>query len=236
MTRQIILDTETTGLNPAAGDRIIEVAAVELVKRRPTGAHFQRYVNPQRASHPDALRVHGLTEEFLSDKPLFGQIAGDLLEFVRDAEVIIHNAAFDIAFLDAELDRLGLPPFARHCAGITDSLALARAQFPGKFNSLDALCKRFGVDNTRRTLHGALLDAELLAEVYVWLTRGQDSLVIELDGAERDMDAQPADLSGIELPVLAANAQELAAHDAILSALDKSCSKGAVWRAGIPDQ
>ncbi|WP_094161060.1 DNA polymerase III subunit epsilon [Thiomonas delicata] len=235
MTRQIILDTETTGLNPAAGDRIIEVAAVELVKRRPTGAHFQRYVNPQRPSHPDALRVHGLTEEFLSDKPLFGQIVGDLLEFVRDAEVIIHNAAFDIAFLDAELDRLGLPPFSGHCAGITDSLALARAQFPGKFNSLDALCKRFGVDNTRRTLHGALLDAELLAEVYVWLTRGQDSLVIDLDDAERELDAQPMDLSGLDLPVLAANAQELAAHDAILSALDKACSKGAVWRAGISD-
>lgn len=235
MTRQIILDTETTGLNPAAGDRVIEVAAVELVKRRPTGGHFQRYVNPQRPSHPDALRVHGLTEEFLSDKPQFGQVVGDLLEFVRDAEVIIHNAAFDIAFLDAELDRLGLPPFARHCAGVTDSLALARTQFPGKFNSLDALCKRFGVDNTRRTLHGALLDAELLAEVYVWLTRGQESLVIELDEAQRCMDEEQVDLSGIALPIRAADKQELEAHDAILLALDKTSSKGAVWRLSGTD-
>jgi DNA polymerase-3 subunit epsilon len=229
MTRQIILDTETTGLNPAGGDRIIEVAAVELLKRRPSGAHFQRYVNPERASHPDALRVHGLTEEFLADKPLFRQIAADLLEFVRGADVIIHNAAFDIGFLDAELERLGLPPFARHCASITDSLALAREQFPGKFNSLDALCKRFGVDNTRRTLHGALLDAELLAEVYVWLTRGQDSLVIELE-SDAQSEAQDLDLSGVALPVRRADAAELQAHDAILQALEKSSGGKSVWK------
>jgi DNA polymerase-3 subunit epsilon len=230
MTRQIILDTETTGLNPAAGDRIIEVAAVELVKRRPSGSHFQRYVNPQRSSHPDALRVHGLTDEFLSDKPLFGQIVGDLLDFVRDAEVIIHNAAFDVAFLDAELERLGLPPFSQQCASITDSLTIAREQFPGKFNSLDALCKRFGVDNTRRTLHGALLDAELLAEVYVWLTRGQDSLVIELDGPQEDMSAEAVDLGSIELPLIVADAAEVQAHEGILQALEKASAKGSVWK------
>ena len=236
MTRQVILDTETTGLNPAGGDRIIEVAGVELLKRRLSGRHFQRYVNPQRASHPDALRVHGLTEEFLSDKPLFEQVVDDLLEFVRDAEVVIHNAAFDVAFLDAELERLGRPPFATHCAAITDSLVIAREQFPGKFNSLDALCKRFGVDNTRRTLHGALLDAELLAEVYVWLTRGQDSLVMELGDGEPGGDAAAArDLSslGPRLRVLRASDDELREHEAILRALDKGGK--AVWKPTPPE-
>lgn len=228
MTRQVILDTETTGLNPAAGDRIIEVACVELLKRRPSGRQFQRYVNPLRSSHPDALRVHGLTDEFLSGMPLFEQIVDDLLEFVRGAEVVIHNAAFDVAFLDAELERLGKGPFESHCAGITDSLSIAREQFPGKFNSLDALCKRFGVDNTRRTLHGALLDAELLAEVYVWLTRGQDSLVMELEPARPGGGEQAADLSGLQLRVLAASEAELREHEAILQALDKGGN--AVWK------
>ena len=229
MTRQVVLDTETTGLNAAGGDRIIEVVAVELLHRRP-GAHLQRYVNPQRASHPDALRVHGLTEEFLADKPLFAQIADDLLGFVRGAEVIIHNAAFDLAFLDAELERLGLAPFETHCARVTDSLALARAQFPGKFNSLDALCKRFGVDNTRRTLHGALLDAELLAEVYIWLTRGQGSLVVDPDTEPGDAAHALQDLSGFVLPRLQASADECALHDAILQEIDASSKDGAVWR------
>ncbi len=228
MTRQVILDTETTGLNPGAGDRIIEVAGVELLKRRPSGRHFQRYVNPLRSSHPDALRVHGLTDEFLSGMPLFEQIVDDLLEFVHGAEVVIHNAAFDVAFLDAELERLGRGPFESHCAGITDSLAIAREQFPGKFNSLDALCKRFGVDNTRRTLHGALLDAELLAEVYVWLTRGQDSLVMELEDARQGGAEQAADLSGLVLRVLTASEDEAREHEAILQALDKGGN--AVWK------
>ncbi len=230
MTRQIILDTETTGLNPNAGDRIIEVAAVELVRRRPTGAHFQRYVNPQRPSHPDALRVHGLTEEFLADKPLFGHVVADLLAFVRDAEIIIHNAAFDVGFLDAELERLGLPPFEQHCGGITDSLALARAQFPGKFNSLDALCKRFGIDNSRRTVHGALLDAELLAEVYVWLTRGQDSLAMELDAPPQSLDAAGVDFASATLPRIMATPEEIGQHEAILRALEKSAADGSVWK------
>ena len=228
MTRQVILDTETTGLNPGAGDRIIEVAGVELLKRRPSGRHFQRYVNPLRSSHPDALRVHGLTDEFLSGMPLFEQVVDDLLEFVQGAEVVIHNAAFDVAFLDAELERLGRGPFESHCAGITDSLAIAREQFPGKFNSLDALCKRFGVDNTRRTLHGALLDAELLAEVYVWLTRGQDSLVMELEDSREAGAEQAADLSGLQLRVLQASEAELREHEAILQALDKGGK--AVWK------
>lgn len=230
MTRQIILDTETTGLNPGAGDRIIEVAAVELLRRRPTGAHFQRYVNPQRPSHPDALRVHGLTEEFLADKPLFGHVVADLLEFVRGAEIIIHNAAFDVAFLDAELERLGLPPFAHHCAGITDSLVLAREQFPGKFNSLDALCKRFGIDNSRRTLHGALLDAELLAEVYVWLTRGQESLAMELDAPTQPGVAAAVDLAGAALVRVMATPEEISHHEAILHSLEKSGAGGSVWK------
>ena len=233
MSRQVILDTETTGLNPAAGDRIIEVAAVELLGRRPSGRHFQRYVNPLRSSHPDALRVHGLTDEFLSGMPEFRGIVDELLEFVRGAEVIIHNAAFDVTFLDAELERLQLPPFAGHCAAITDTLALARQQFPGKFNSLDALCKRFGVDNTRRTLHGALLDAELLAEVYVWLTRGQDSLAIELGEAGHSGEQAPQDLSGLRLRVQRASAQELREHEAILRALDKAGE--AVWKPTAGD-
>ena len=230
MSRQVILDTETTGLNPAAGDRIIEVAAVELLGRRPSGRHFQRYVNPLRSSHPDALRVHGLTDEFLSGMPEFRSIVDELLEFVGGAEVIIHNAAFDLAFLDAELERLGLAPFETHCARVTDSLALARAQFPGKFNSLDALCKRFGVDNTRRTLHGALLDAELLAEVYIWLTRGQGSLVVDPDTEPGDAAHALQDLSGFVLPRLQASADECALHDAILQEIDASSKDGAVWR------
>ena len=228
MTRQIILDTETTGLNAAGGDRIIEVAAVELLNRRPSGRHFQRYVNPLRSSHPDALRVHGLTDEFLSGMPLFEHIVDELLDFVRDAEVIIHNAAFDVAFLDAELERLGRAPFESHCALITDSLTIAREQFPGKFNSLDALCKRFGVDNTRRTLHGALLDAELLAEVYVWLTRGQDSLAMELDETSHEGGEPLQDLSGLRLRVLRASDEELREHESILQALDKGGN--AVWK------
>lgn len=232
MTRQVILDTETTGLNPGAGDRIIEVAAVELVGRRLSGVHFHRYVNPGRSSHPDALRVHGLTDEFLADKPPFERIAGELIEFVRDAEVIIHNAAFDVSFLDAEFDRLGLPGFTTHCAAVTDSLAIARSMFPGKFNSLDALCKRFGIDNSHRTLHGALLDAELLAEVYVWLTRGQESLVIDVDDAGAQAAEARVDLSAFTVPVLRADAAEVEAHEAILRDLAKSCPKGPVWAPG----
>lgn len=232
MTRQIVLDTETTGLNPASGDRIIEVAGVELFNRRLTGRHYHVYLNPDRASHPDALKVHGLTGEFLSDKPRFEQIADDLLEFVRDAEIIIHNAPFDCAFLDAELERLNRPAFRQHVPLVTDTLAMAKLQFPGKFNNLDALCKRFGIDNTHRTLHGALLDAELLAEVYLSLTRGQESLVIDLETPQQQISVASHRLDHYSLPIPPPSSDEQAAHEAFLQLLDKKSQGKSIWRPG----
>ncbi len=178
--RQVVLDTETTGLEAKEGHRIIEIGCIEIVGRRVTERRFHQYVNPERDSDEGALAVHGLTRHFLEDKPKFAEVVDDLLAFVKDAEVIIHNAAFDVEFLDAELGRLGRGRFADHCGKITDSLLLAREQNPGKRNSLDALCERHGVSNTHRTLHGALLDAGLLAEVFLAMTRGQDSLVIDV--------------------------------------------------------
>ncbi len=232
--RQIFLDTETTGLAAEQGDRIIEIGCIEMVDRRFTegpGSRFHHYVNPQRSSHPDAVRVHGITDEFLADKPLFADIAKDLLAFVKDAEIVIHNAAFDLGFLDAELARLGLPPMRRHVAKVTDSLLMAREIFPGKSNSLDALCKRLEVDNSGRDLHGALLDAGLLAEVYIRLTRGQDALVVEShDEAGVRIDLPQVDLAAFQLPVLAAAAEELQAHEAALVDLDKACGGKSIWR------
>ena len=184
--RQVFLDTETTGLNPEAGDRIIEIGCVEMLSRRLSGNNLHFYVNPQRPNHEDAFKVHGLSDDFLADKPLFSDVAKELLEYLAGAEVIIHNADFDVRFLNAELDRIDQPPIEGHVARITDSLGLAREMFPGKSNSLDALCKRLEVDNTSRSLHGALLDAGLLAEVYVRMTRGQKSLVI--DGNDMPVD------------------------------------------------
>ena len=230
--RQVILDTETTGLEARDGHRIIEVGCLEIVGRRVTERRLHHYVNPERASDEGALAVHGLTDEFLRDKPKFAEIADELLAFVADAEVIIHNASFDVEFLDAELKRLGRPPFAQHCAAITDSLKLARELHPGKRNSLDALCERYQVSNAHRTLHGALLDAGLLADVYLSMTRGQDTLVIDLapDGAREDDG--PIDASG--LIVVAASEAELAAHEALLDGLEKANKAPAVWRAGAP--
>src|SRR6478736_2955661 len=196
--RQIFLDTETTGLSPESGDRVIELGCIEMDSRRLTGRHLHFYLNPQRRNTEDAVKIHGLTDEFLADKPLFSSVVDEFIEFVRDAEIIIHNAGFDVGFLNEELRRCGRPLFSTHVGAITDSLQLARDQFPGKSNSLDALCKRLEVDNTSRTLHGALLDAGLLAEVYIRLTRGQDSLVMELadEGATRAGESGPIDLSG----------------------------------------
>ena len=230
MTRQIVLDTETTGLNPGSGDRIIEIAGVELFNRRLTGKHFHAYLNPGRASHPDALKVHGLTEEFLADKPRFEQIAADMLDFVRDAEIIIHNAPFDCAFLDAELDRLSQPAFRQHVALVTDTLAMAKMQFPGKFNNLDALCRRFGIDNAHRTLHGALLDAELLAEVYLSLTRGQDSLVIDLETPQHQTVVATQPLDTFTLPLTNPSEADCIAHEAFLQLLDKKSKGQSIWR------
>ena len=226
--RQIVLDTETTGLSAREGHRIIEVGAIEIVGRRITDRRLHCYVDPERDSDDGALAVHGLTREFLADKPKFAEIADQLLAFVRDAEVIIHNASFDLEFLDEELKRLARPSFGAHCAKVTDSLTLARELHPGKRNSLDALCERYGVSNRHRTLHGALLDAGLLAEVYLAMTRGQDSLVIELDTGSAAADAMPLDLS--RLRVRTASADEAAAHDALLDGIDKECRAGAVWR------
>lgn len=229
--RQVFLDTETTGLAAAQGDRIVEIGLVEMVNRRLTGRTLHRYLNPGRSSHPEALRVHGLTDEFLADKPVFEAVAEELLAFVAGAEVIIHNAEFDLGFLDAELARLARPRFAEHALRITDSLVLARETYPGKGNSLDALCRRLEVDNSSRDLHGALLDAGLLAEVYLRMTRGQDSLVIE--GAAEGEAARSladVDLRRFALPVLEASEAEQALHVAVLEELDKACGGKALWR------
>lgn len=229
--RQIFLDTETTGLSPEAGDRIIEIGCVEMINRRLTNNNLHFYLNPERASHEDAVRIHGLTDEFLADKPLFGSIADELIEFVKDAEIIIHNAGFDVGFLNAELKRIGRPLFHEHVHRVTDTLVMARDMFPGKSNSLDALCRRLEVDNSNRTLHGALLDAGLLAEVYIRLTRGQDSLVIDVEsaGGLQEISARE-DLSGYSFPVIEPGADELAAHEAMLAGLDKASKGKTLWR------
>lgn len=236
--RQIVLDTETTGLSAADGDRIIEVGCVELFNRKLTGRNLHFYVNPERDSHPDALKVHGLTTEFLSDKPLFAHIADELLEYVRDAELIIHNAPFDVGFLDAELKRLKKPSLRDHVGNIVDTLVMAKDQFPGKRNSLDALCDRLSVDNSGRTLHGALLDAELLADVYIALTRGQDSLSIDAlmvqEGEGVALGVANSALAELTLPVIAATDSELAAHEELLADMAKATKSPIVWRAIIP--
>jgi DNA polymerase-3 subunit epsilon len=229
--RQIVLDTETTGLAAREGHRIIEVGAIEIVGRRVTERRLHHYVNPERDSDEGALAVHGLSSEFLADKPKFAEIADELLAFVRDAEVIIHNASFDLEFLDEELKRIARPRFAEHCLKVTDSLTMARELHPGKRNSLDALCERYGVSNRHRTLHGALLDAGLLADVYLAMTRGQDSLVIDLGADGAAIDTAPLDLS--RLRVLAAATTEVQAHEALLDGIERQCKGGAVWRRAL---
>jgi DNA polymerase-3 subunit epsilon len=228
--RQVVLDTETTGLEAKEGHRIIEIGCIEIVGRRVTDRRFHQYLNPERDSDEGALAVHGLTRHFLEDKPKFAEVVDDLLAFVKDAEVIIHNAAFDVEFLDAELGRLGRGRFADHCGKVTDSLLLAREQNPGKRNSLDALCERHGVSNSHRTLHGALLDAGLLADVFLAMTRGQDSLTIDVAAD----DALLANFGAVDLARLiavSATADELAAHEALLDGIEKETKAAAVWRA-----
>ena len=227
--RQIVLDTETTGLNPRSGDRIIEIGCVELFNRRLTGNNFHYYVNPERDSDPGALAVHGLTTEFLSDKPKFAEIAAELCEYLRGAEVIIHNAPFDVGFLDAEFERLGLPKFSEHVQSITDTLLQAKELHPGKRNSLDALCERYGVSNAHRTLHGALLDSELLAEVYLAMTRGQDSLGMDLHVELPANGGGEASAALAEIIVLSPSADELEAHQAMLQALNKESKGACLW-------
>lgn len=228
--RQIILDTETTGLSAEGGDRIVDIGCVELVNRKRSGNNRHFYLNPGRDSEPGALEVHGLTTEFLSDKPPFAAIADELLDYLAGAEVIIHNAPFDVGFLNKELELASKPPLS-HCVGsVTDTLLLAKEQFPGKRNGLDALCQRLGVDNSSRKVHGALLDAELLTDVYVLMTRGQDGLLIDTANGSAPSGDQPRlDLSTFDLPVLEANAQELQAHEAMLAQLDKASGGKTVW-------
>lgn len=228
--RQIILDTETTGLDPNQGHRIIEVAAVEMVNRRLTGNHLHRYVNPDREIDAGAMQVHGITNEFLQDKPRFGDIATELVDFLRGGELIIHNAPFDVGFLNMELRLLDMPPLTNWCEGVTDTLVMAKALHPGQRNNLDALCKRYGVDNAARTLHGALLDCELLAAVYLALTRGQESLSIGLE-APRAQSSE-ARVRPRPRPLTAqATTDELAAHEGVLDAIGKESRGACLWRA-----
>ncbi len=233
--RQIFLDTETTGLSAADGDRIIEIGCIEYDNRRPTGRTLHHYVNPQRSSHPDAVRVHGITDDFLADKPPFAAVADEVLDFIAGADLVIHNAAFDVGFLDAELKRLDKPRTATLAGRITDSLLMARETFPGKANSLDALCRRLEVDNSHRDRHGALLDAGLLAEVYLRLTRGQGMLVIEAnEQSSATLQTESVDLASLVLPVLPPSDEEAAAHQSLLADLDKACGGKTVWRQLAP--
>ncbi|MGL6160233.1 DNA polymerase III subunit epsilon [Microbulbifer sp.] len=239
--RQVVLDTETTGLDPKSGHRIIEIGCVEVVNRKLTGRHYHQYINPERQVDDGAIEVHGITNEFLEDKPVFAQIADEFMTFCEGAELVIHNAPFDVGFIDWELKRLGSPRWnsvAAHC-GVLDTLALAREKHPGQKNSLDALCKRYFVDNSQRDLHGALLDAEILADVYLTMTGGQTDLMLaqsgerETDGGENQSeqrDLTPGAIRRVaadrpQLAVLRASAEEEKAHREMLALLEKSAGK-----------
>ena len=233
--RQIFLDTETTGLEHKLGHRVIEIGGVEMRNRRLTNRHFHRYLNPDRDIDEGALAVHGISLDFLQDKPRFAEIAAEFLDFVRGAELIIHNAPFDIGFLNAELDRLDMAPIGTVCHGVLDTLRMAKDLHPGKKNNLNVLCERYGVDNSRRTLHGALLDAEILAEVYVAMTRGQESLIMDLagDSAEQQAINQQAlaDRPRREQRIVRASDDELAQHAALLAAIQKESKGQCLWLA-----
>jgi DNA polymerase-3 subunit epsilon len=230
--RQVFLDTETTGLSPDAGDRLVEIGCLEMVNRRLTGRNLHVYVNPERPGNEEATRIHGLTDEFLADKPRFAEIADELVAYLDGAEVIIHNAPFDVGFLDAEFKRIERPGLRDVVAKVTDTLAMAREMFPGKSNSLDALCRRLDVDNSNRTLHGALVDAALLAEVYVRMTRGQDTLVIEAESGHTAAAAMAvaADFSALDLVAAVVSDDEARAHEASLVDLDQASHGKTLWR------
>ena len=228
--RQIILDTETTGLDPSLGHRIIEIAAVEIVNRRFTERHYHQYLNPERDIEAGAIDVHGITGEFLQDKPKLRDVAKEFLDFVAGAELIIHNASFDVGFLDHELALLDLQPISHYCPLVTDTLKMAKGLHPGKRNSLDALCERYQIDNSARSLHGALLDARLLAEAYLAMTRGQDSLLMDLgESSSPLLDGALSD-EKLELIVLRATASELAAHALQLEDIDKAARGACLWK------
>jgi len=238
MPRQIVVDTETTGLSAESGDRIIELGCVELRARRPTGRNLHLYFNPQRSSHPDALRIHGIRDEFLQDKPLFAAQAAHIRAYLSGAQLIIHNAAFDLGFLEHEMRLAQQPPLAECTAEVIDTLALAKRLFPGRRNTLDALCDRLEIDRSTRTLHGALLDAQLLAQVYLQLTRKQESLLpAGGPGAANNTQGAAArgiDLRAFKLPVLRASAQEAAEHAQILAQIDQAAGGQALWRGFEP--
>ena len=228
--KQIVLDTETTGLEVTLGHRVIEVAGVELVNRRLTGNRFHRYLNPGREIDPGALEVHGITLEFLQDKPHFADVADEFLDFVDGAELIIHNAPFDVGFLDSELAIANKRPLSTYCARVVDTLRMARDLHPGKRNSLDALCERYQVNHSGRTLHGALLDAELLAEVYLAMTRGQEALLMDLVPRSLAGEGDAQALDALDLLVVAATEQECAAHERLLAGIDKASKGACVWK------
>jgi DNA polymerase-3 subunit epsilon len=226
--RRIVLDTETTGLEPEAGHRIIELACLELHGRRPTGRHFHRYLNPERAIDAAASQVHGLTAEDLADKPRFADVVDEFLEFVEGCELLIHNAPFDVAFLDTELERIGRPKLATFCT-VSDTLAMARDLHPGKKNSLDALCERYAVDHSRRTLHGALLDAQLLADVWLAMTRGQETLDIVMMGSPGPAMALAEAPREGELVVMRASDAERARHAALCERIERDSKGKCLW-------
>jgi len=228
--RQIVLDTETTGLEHKLGHRIVEIAAVEVCNRQLTGNHFHYYLNPERESDEGALQVHGLTRAFLQDKPKFKEITKDFLDFIYEAELIIHNAPFDVGFLNHELGLETMSTLDVYCAQITDTLKLAKDLHPGKRNSLDALCERYKIDNSKRTLHGALLDAELLAEVYLAMTRGQESLLMDLDSMNTAGDRTNCDVSHLDLRILSATAEELEQHNYQLEQIQQESDDRCIWK------
>lgn len=232
--RQVVLDTETTGIGAEKGHRIIEIGCVELIDRKLTGRHYHQYVNPQRSSDEEAIGVHGITDEFLADKPVFAQVAQAFYEFIDGAELVIHNAPFDIGFMDAEFRRLNMPMTNTFCT-VLDTLVMARDMRPGQRNSLDALCKSYGIDNSHRELHGALLDAEILSDVYLMMTGGQTDLMFSAETAESAKELarakleQLANVNAETLSVVRATSDELSAHEEIMDILDKK-SDGAIWR------
>ena len=236
--RQIVLDTETTGLEPKEGHNIIEIGCVEMDNRRLTGRTYHQYVKPDRDIEEEAIAVHGITNESLVDKPKFAEITEEFIEFIRGANLVIHNAAFDVGFIDKELERNGYPERVADICTVTDSLKLAREKHPGQKNNLDALCRRYGIDNSHRELHGALLDSEILADVYLMMTGGQTSLVLGHEG-----DEGVGGIGGIrrvegdhwELTVPRANDEEQAAHEAFLALLDKKSGGGCLWLKGEDD-
>lgn len=232
MSRQIVLDTETTGLDPRSGHRIIEVGCIELRSRRPTGSNFHRYLNPGRAIDAGAQAVHGLSAEFLADKPRFADVADDLLNYLRGAELLIHNAEFDVGFLNAELAKAGRAETIEQICSVTDTVLMARRLHPGQRVNLDAMCKRYSVDNSNRDLHGALLDARLLADVYLAMTSGQDALSFDIHAAGESHDVvqnAPAPLRTGALKVIRADADELAAHRERLQQIGKKSGGKCLW-------